>query len=129
MLVRTLYLLATHVFAWLVLLARSSAAKDAEILILRAPRARRTAPPRVQGQPRHRAQGAPRRRPRAHSAVRTLADVDLAPDEMLPHLDDLVVQESAEAGSDSNTDGDIGVTCRTAGGSSRQHGTATARGS
>jgi putative transposase len=30
-----LYLLASHVFAWLVLLARSSAAKDVEILILR----------------------------------------------------------------------------------------------
>lgn len=29
------YLLATHVFAWLELLARSSAAKDVEILILR----------------------------------------------------------------------------------------------
>jgi len=35
MLVRMLYLLATHIFAWLVLLARSSAAKDVEILILR----------------------------------------------------------------------------------------------
>jgi putative transposase len=33
--VRMLYLLATRVFAWLVLLARSSAAKDVEILILR----------------------------------------------------------------------------------------------
>ncbi|WP_406415745.1 hypothetical protein OH809_41600 [Streptomyces sp. NBC_00873] len=35
MLVRLLYLIATHLFAWLVLLSRSSAAKDAEILILR----------------------------------------------------------------------------------------------
>ncbi|GAA3037425.1 hypothetical protein GCM10020000_14170 [Streptomyces olivoverticillatus] len=35
MLVRMLYLVATRVFAWLVLLARSSAAKDTEILILR----------------------------------------------------------------------------------------------
>ena len=35
MLVRMLYLLATRIFAWLVLLSRSSAAKDAEILILR----------------------------------------------------------------------------------------------
>lgn len=34
-LVRTLYLVATRIFAWLVLLSRSSAAKDAEILILR----------------------------------------------------------------------------------------------
>jgi putative transposase len=30
-----LYLLITRIFAWLVLLARSSAAKDVEILILR----------------------------------------------------------------------------------------------
>ena len=30
-----LYLLATRIFAWLVLLSRSSAAKEAEILILR----------------------------------------------------------------------------------------------
>jgi putative transposase len=30
-----LYLLITRIFAWLVLLARSSAAKDTEILILR----------------------------------------------------------------------------------------------
>jgi hypothetical protein len=34
-LVRMLYLTATRIFAWLVLLARSSAAKDVEILILR----------------------------------------------------------------------------------------------
>jgi putative transposase len=34
-LVRMLYLLVTRVFAWLVLLTRSSAAKNAEILILR----------------------------------------------------------------------------------------------
>jgi hypothetical protein len=34
-LVRLLYLIATRIFAWLVLLSRSSAAKDAEILILR----------------------------------------------------------------------------------------------
>jgi hypothetical protein len=30
-----IYLLATRIFAWLVLLSRSSAAKNAEILILR----------------------------------------------------------------------------------------------
>jgi hypothetical protein len=35
MLVRLLYLIATRIFAWLVLLSRSSAAKNAEILILR----------------------------------------------------------------------------------------------
>jgi hypothetical protein len=34
-LVRMLYLTATRIFAWLVLRARSSAAKDVEILILR----------------------------------------------------------------------------------------------
>ncbi|MYU17902.1 transposase [Streptomyces sp. SID8361] len=35
MFVRLLYLISTRIFAWLVLLSRSSAAKDAEILILR----------------------------------------------------------------------------------------------
>jgi hypothetical protein len=35
MLVRPLYLIATRIFAWLVLLSRSSAAKDAEILVFR----------------------------------------------------------------------------------------------
>ncbi len=35
MLVWVLYLLVTRIVAWLVLLARSSAIKDAEILILR----------------------------------------------------------------------------------------------
>ncbi|MDD1061710.1 helix-turn-helix domain-containing protein [Streptomyces cocklensis] len=35
MLVRLLYLITMRIFAWLVLLSRSSAAKDAEILILR----------------------------------------------------------------------------------------------
>ncbi|MGY0063899.1 hypothetical protein ACWY4P_46830 [Streptomyces sp. LZ34] len=35
MLVRLLYLIATRIFAWLVLLSRSSAANNAETLILR----------------------------------------------------------------------------------------------
>ncbi|MES4907933.1 MULTISPECIES: hypothetical protein [unclassified Streptomyces] len=35
MLARVVYLIATRIFAWLVLLSRSSAAKNAEIPILR----------------------------------------------------------------------------------------------
>jgi hypothetical protein len=49
-LVRMLYLLATRIFAWLVLLTRSSAGKEAEILILRHELAvlrRHVAAPRV----------------------------------------------------------------------------------
>ena len=45
---------------------------------------------------------------RLRTAVRTLADVDLPPDELLTHLDDLVIHWSAEA--DSTAD-DIGATC------------------
>lgn len=65
---------------------------------------------------------------RLRTAVRTLADVDLAPDELLTHLDDLVVRLAAEAepepgeevaGDDMAADypagghvaGDIGATC------------------
>ncbi|BBC38876.1 Phosphoserine phosphatase RsbU [Streptomyces graminofaciens] len=47
---------------------------------------------------------------RLRTAVRTLADVDLAPDELLTHLDDLVVRLSAEAGSEGVT-GEVGATC------------------
>ncbi|TPQ22752.1 SpoIIE family protein phosphatase [Streptomyces sporangiiformans] len=47
---------------------------------------------------------------RIRTAVRTLADIDLAPDELLTHLDDLVVQLSAEAGSEGTT-GEVGATC------------------
>jgi len=48
---------------------------------------------------------------RLRSAVRTLADVDLPPDELLTHLDDLVNHLSAEADTSSGTAGDIGATC------------------
>ncbi|WP_405915317.1 SpoIIE family protein phosphatase [Streptomyces sp. NBC_00728] len=47
---------------------------------------------------------------RLRTAVRTLADIDLAPDELLTHLDDLVVRLSAEAGSEGVT-GEVGATC------------------
>ncbi|GAA2456703.1 SpoIIE family protein phosphatase [Streptomyces glaucus] len=45
---------------------------------------------------------------RLRTAVRTLADIDLAPDELLTHLDDLVVRLSAESGGDT---GEIGAGC------------------
>ncbi|MGI5198430.1 SpoIIE family protein phosphatase [Streptomyces sp. CA-288835] len=47
---------------------------------------------------------------RLRTAVRTLADVDLPPDELLTHLDDLVVRLSAEAGNGHAT-GEVGATC------------------
>ncbi|WP_033237816.1 SpoIIE family protein phosphatase [Streptomyces albidoflavus] len=47
---------------------------------------------------------------RLRTAVRTLADVDLPPDELLTHLDDLVLRLSEETGGDE-TAGDIGATC------------------
>ncbi|WBO62297.1 SpoIIE family protein phosphatase [Streptomyces camelliae] len=46
---------------------------------------------------------------RLRTAVRTLADIDLAPDELLTHLDDLVVRLSEESGADSP--GEVGATC------------------
>ncbi|MFC7267304.1 ATP-binding SpoIIE family protein phosphatase, partial [Streptomyces lutosisoli] len=51
---------------------------------------------------------------RVRTAVRTLADVDLPPDELLTHLDDLVIHLSAEeAGTESAAEsaGGIGTTC------------------
>ncbi|MEV7617189.1 SpoIIE family protein phosphatase [Streptomyces sp. NPDC089799] len=51
---------------------------------------------------------------RLRTAVRTLADVDLPPDELLTHLDDLIIHLSAdEADRDSAGDaaGGIGTTC------------------
>ncbi|MGW3246320.1 SpoIIE family protein phosphatase [Streptomyces sp. NPDC001070] len=50
---------------------------------------------------------------RLRTAVRTLADVDLPPDELLTHLDDLVIHLCAddEDGQDTDTAGGIGTTC------------------
>ncbi|GAX49572.1 SpoIIE family protein phosphatase [Streptomyces olivochromogenes] len=47
---------------------------------------------------------------RLRTAVRTLADIDLAPDELLTHLDDLVLRLSTEAGVEGTT-GEVGATC------------------
>ncbi|MGV9455539.1 SpoIIE family protein phosphatase [Streptomyces sp. NPDC003635] len=47
---------------------------------------------------------------RLRTAVRTLADIDLAPDELLTHLDDLVVRLSGETGGEDGT-GEVGATC------------------
>ncbi|MFE9441827.1 SpoIIE family protein phosphatase [Streptomyces sp. NPDC006602] len=47
---------------------------------------------------------------RLRTAVRTLADIDLAPDELLTHLDDLVVRLSTEAGGEGRP-GEVGATC------------------
>ncbi|MFF4546853.1 SpoIIE family protein phosphatase [Streptomyces sp. NPDC001435] len=51
---------------------------------------------------------------RVRTAVRTLADVDLPPDELLSHIDDLVIHLSAEEGGTDNaseTAGGVGTTC------------------
>ncbi|MGW3625400.1 SpoIIE family protein phosphatase [Streptomyces sp. NPDC000880] len=50
------------------------------------------------------------------SAVRTLADVDLPPDELLTHLDDLVLhrigdEQPSSAEYDTVVSGDVGATC------------------
>ncbi|MFD7283240.1 SpoIIE family protein phosphatase [Streptomyces sp. NPDC059862] len=48
------------------------------------------------------------------TAVRTLADVDLPPDELLTHLDDLVIRlstDEAVTGGAAETAGGIGTTC------------------
>ncbi|MFJ6730169.1 SpoIIE family protein phosphatase [Streptomyces sp. NPDC091281] len=47
---------------------------------------------------------------RLRTAVRTLADIDLAPDELLTHLDDLVVRLSQEAGGEGSP-GEVGASC------------------
>ncbi|MGP4083740.1 SpoIIE family protein phosphatase [Streptomyces sp. KR55] len=48
---------------------------------------------------------------RLRTAVRTLADIDLAPDELLTHLDDLVVRLSEETSADVSDPGEVGATC------------------
>ncbi len=50
---------------------------------------------------------------RLRAAVRTLADIDLPPDELLTHLDDVVIRLSAEATGDSGPQpqGEVGATC------------------
>ncbi|MCJ0875433.1 SpoIIE family protein phosphatase [Streptomyces sp. AP-93] len=47
---------------------------------------------------------------RLRTAVRTLADVDLPPDELLTHLDDLIIHLSADE-TGGETAGGIGTTC------------------
>ncbi|MFK0150950.1 SpoIIE family protein phosphatase [Streptomyces sp. NPDC090493] len=47
---------------------------------------------------------------RLRTAVRTLADIDLAPDELLTHLDDLVLRLSEEQGGEGSP-GEVGATC------------------
>ncbi|MEU2052511.1 ATP-binding SpoIIE family protein phosphatase [Streptomyces bungoensis] len=50
---------------------------------------------------------------RLRTAVRTLADIDLPPDELLTHLDDVVIRLSAESSTDPaiQETSDIGATC------------------
>ncbi|MFE0476099.1 SpoIIE family protein phosphatase [Streptomyces sp. NPDC058947] len=50
---------------------------------------------------------------RLRTAVRTLADVDLPPDELLTHLDDLVIRlaSESEAGAEDLAASEIGATC------------------
>ncbi|MEU6259426.1 SpoIIE family protein phosphatase [Streptomyces sp. NPDC047043] len=50
---------------------------------------------------------------RLRTAVRTLADIDLPPDELLTHLDDVVLRLATEATADpvGEADGEIGATC------------------
>jgi hypothetical protein len=55
---------------------------------------------------------------RLRTAVRTLADIDLPPDELLTHLDDLVARLSTEAEGTERPakepeTGDVGATCCT----------------
>jgi hypothetical protein len=47
---------------------------------------------------------------RLRTAVRTLADIDLPPDELLTHLDDLVTRLSTESGEEGRP-GEVGASC------------------
>ncbi|MDX3850157.1 SpoIIE family protein phosphatase [Streptomyces sp. AK02-01A] len=48
---------------------------------------------------------------RLRTAVRTLADIDLPPDELLTHLDDLVLRLSDSVESDAGGGSELGATC------------------
>jgi PAS domain S-box-containing protein len=48
---------------------------------------------------------------RLRAAVRTLAYVDLPPEEVLSHLDDLVLRPGADGNGPEGTTGDLGATC------------------
>ncbi|MEU0649125.1 SpoIIE family protein phosphatase [Streptomyces umbrinus] len=48
---------------------------------------------------------------RLRMAVRTLADIDLPPDELLTHLDDIVTHSAPPPDADGAIPGDIGATC------------------
>ncbi|MER7930095.1 SpoIIE family protein phosphatase [Streptomyces sp. NPDC096057] len=50
---------------------------------------------------------------RLRTAVRTLADIDLPPDELLTHLNDVVIRLAAETSAEPGIEssGDIGATC------------------
>lgn len=49
---------------------------------------------------------------RLRSAVRAMADLELEPEELLAHVDDMVLQVAAEAESDYSEDGDAGMPLR-----------------
>lgn len=49
---------------------------------------------------------------RLRSAVRAMADLELEPEELLAHVDDMVLQVAAEAESDDAEDGDAGTPLR-----------------
>jgi PAS domain S-box-containing protein len=48
---------------------------------------------------------------RLRTAVRTLADVDLPPDELLTHLDDLVIHLASDGSGDEEDVAELGATC------------------